>query len=255
MVAAEVVAQVAASGAAFVGIVGFGSLLSAESAAFTCPGVRGFQLGRVRGWRRVFGHPAHIFFARGIAKPATREIASLCAEPSGDPSKGFVMSAFEVPVAELAALVRPLLANKQHPFATPTPLSCRQLVVRNADTISLVFICFHRSSSAKRNSTSSRSISSLSTATAGVMSRWGAGTCAHGPPTPKCWTAAGTARSTRRRCRRSTASRRSGRAGARSRGCCPRPCTAGTACWHLKRKVRPHRPRALRTQLAIPISR
>ena len=84
-----------------------GSLLSAESCAFTCPGVRGFRLGRVRGWRRVFGHPAHIFFERGIAKPETKEIASLCAEPSADPTSGFVMAAFEVPVAELAALVLP----------------------------------------------------------------------------------------------------------------------------------------------------
>ena len=31
----------------------------------------------------MFGHPAHIFFKRCIALPATKEIASLCAEPSG----------------------------------------------------------------------------------------------------------------------------------------------------------------------------
>ena len=105
MTAAEVVARVAASGAQHTGIVGFGSLLSADSAALTCPGVRNFRLGRVRGWRRVFGHPAHIFFARGIANPATREIASLCAEPAPDPSQGFVMAAFEVPTSELPALL------------------------------------------------------------------------------------------------------------------------------------------------------
>jgi len=39
----------------------------------------------VRGWQRVFGHPAHVFFERGIALPATKEIASLCAELSEDP--------------------------------------------------------------------------------------------------------------------------------------------------------------------------
>jgi hypothetical protein len=33
----------------------------------------------------VFGHPAHVFFERGIALPATKEIASLCAELSEDP--------------------------------------------------------------------------------------------------------------------------------------------------------------------------
>lgn len=104
LTAADVVAQVAVSGAEFTGIVGFGSLLSAVSAASTCPGVRNFRLGRVRGWRRVFGHPAHIFFHRGIAKPDSKEIASLCAEPSGDAS-GFVMAAFEVPTSELPALV------------------------------------------------------------------------------------------------------------------------------------------------------
>jgi hypothetical protein len=102
---AEVVAQVAGTGADFTTIVGFGSLLSATSAASTCPGVRNFRLGRVRGWRRVFAHPAHIFFLRGIAKPETKEIASLCAEPSDDASSGFVMAAFEVPATELPPLV------------------------------------------------------------------------------------------------------------------------------------------------------
>ena len=105
MTAAEVVARVAASGAQHTSIVGFGSLLSPDSAALTCPGVTNFRLGRVRGWRRVFGHPAHIFFARGIANPATREIASLCAEPAPDPSQGFVMASFEVPTSELPALL------------------------------------------------------------------------------------------------------------------------------------------------------
>lgn len=115
MTAADVVAHVAASGAEFTGIVGFGSLLSAVSAASTCPGVRNFRLGRVRGWRRVFGHPAHIFFNRGIARPDTKEIASLCAEPSED-SGGFVMAAFEVPTVELPALVRLNLFWAEHTF-------------------------------------------------------------------------------------------------------------------------------------------
>lgn len=117
MTAREVVAQVAASGAEFTGIVGFGSLLSAASAASTCPGVRNFRLGRVRGWRRVFGHPAHIFFHRGIARPDTKEIASLCAEPSEDSSSGFVMAAFEVPTVELPALVRLNLVSADYTFA------------------------------------------------------------------------------------------------------------------------------------------
>jgi hypothetical protein len=88
---AEVVAQVKAAGLERTGIIGFGSLLSSASASSTCPGVTNFRLGRVRGWRRVFGHPAHIFFQRGIARPATKEIASLCAEPSDDPTSSFTV--------------------------------------------------------------------------------------------------------------------------------------------------------------------
>jgi hypothetical protein len=103
LVSAEVVAQVGA--APYACIVGFGSLLSEASAMLTCPGVRGFRLARVRGWRRVFAHPAHIFFARGIAVPATREIASLSAEPQPDGSGGFVVATFQVPTAELGALL------------------------------------------------------------------------------------------------------------------------------------------------------
>eukprot|EP01062_Namystynia_karyoxenos_P035375 TRINITY_DN25926_c0_g1_i1.p1 TRINITY_DN25926_c0_g1~~TRINITY_DN25926_c0_g1_i1.p1 ORF type:complete len:295 (+),score=90.53 TRINITY_DN25926_c0_g1_i1:94-885(+) len=85
-------------------IVGFGSLLSKRSALGTCPGLRNFHYGRVRGWRRVFRHPAPIFFERGIARPATKEISSLVAEPAPGP-QGFVVCAFEVPAAELPALL------------------------------------------------------------------------------------------------------------------------------------------------------
>ena len=103
LTASEVVARVGASGVA--SIIGFGSLLSEQSAQSTCPSASRFRLGRVRGWRRVFGHPAHIFFARGIARPDTREIASLCAEPSEDAASGFVVAAFDVPASELPALL------------------------------------------------------------------------------------------------------------------------------------------------------
>lgn len=101
LVAAEVVAREASS--AFVTIIGFGSLLSEISALSTCPGAKDFALGRVRGWRRVFAHPAHIFFERGIARPDTKQIASLSAEPL--PGASFVVATFQVPQAELAALL------------------------------------------------------------------------------------------------------------------------------------------------------
>jgi hypothetical protein len=61
----------------------------------TCPGLTNFRVARVRGWQRVFAHPAAIFFERGIALPATKEIASLSAELGG-PDSSFVVATFEV---------------------------------------------------------------------------------------------------------------------------------------------------------------
>ena len=75
-------------------IVGFGSLLSEESARSTCPALQNFRLGRVDNYRRVFAHPAGIFFARGIASLATKEMASLSAELAEGCS--FRVSLFEV---------------------------------------------------------------------------------------------------------------------------------------------------------------
>jgi len=58
-------------------ILGFGSLLSQKSSQVTFPALRNFRLGRVRDHRRVFAHPASIFFHRGIANLATLEMSSL----------------------------------------------------------------------------------------------------------------------------------------------------------------------------------
>ena len=77
-------------------ILGFGSLLSEQSARLTFPDLDEFRLVRVRGYRRVFGHAASIFFERGIADAATKEFSSLSAEPCADAS--FVACAFEVDV-------------------------------------------------------------------------------------------------------------------------------------------------------------
>ncbi|KAH8044938.1 hypothetical protein JL720_16882 [Aureococcus anophagefferens] len=57
-------------------ILGFGSLLSEQSARLTFPDLDEFRLVRVRGYRRVFGHAASIFFERGIADAATKEFSS-----------------------------------------------------------------------------------------------------------------------------------------------------------------------------------
>jgi len=97
-------------------ILGLGSLLSERSSRSTFPDLKNFRLGRVSGgYRRVYGHPAAIFFQRGIANLETKEMSSLGAEKLGfepgwsDPEKcgentdggsyrgGFVCSVFEVP--------------------------------------------------------------------------------------------------------------------------------------------------------------
>lgn len=77
-------------------VIGFGSLLSETSSRTTFPHLTNFRLGRVEGWRRVFRHPAAIFFERGIALPETKEISSLSVEPHE--GAGFVCSLFDVPV-------------------------------------------------------------------------------------------------------------------------------------------------------------
>lgn len=76
-------------------ILGFGSLLSEKSSRSTFPNLTNFRLGRVKNYRRVFGHPASIFFQRGIANMETLEISSLCAEFCGG-HEGFICSVFEV---------------------------------------------------------------------------------------------------------------------------------------------------------------
>jgi hypothetical protein len=49
----------------YITILGFGSLLSERSSRTTFPDLRNFRLGRVKDYRRIFGHPASIFFQRG----------------------------------------------------------------------------------------------------------------------------------------------------------------------------------------------
>lgn len=76
-------------------IIGFGSLLSERSSRTTFPDLEGFRLGRVPNYRRVFGHPASIFFQRGIANLETKEMSSLSAEYC-DGHPGFICSVFEI---------------------------------------------------------------------------------------------------------------------------------------------------------------
>ncbi|OQR81771.1 hypothetical protein THRCLA_11419 [Thraustotheca clavata] len=84
-----------------VNIIGFGSLLSEKSARSTFGHhLRHFRLARVKNYRRVFVHPASIFFQRGIARPESKvEIASLSTEPCQGCS--FTISVFEIPEEQL----------------------------------------------------------------------------------------------------------------------------------------------------------
>lgn len=84
----------------YITILGLGSLLSERSARMTFPDLQNFRLGRVPNYRRVFGHPASIFFQRGIANMETKEMSSLSAEYE-DGHPGFVCTIFEVPNTDM----------------------------------------------------------------------------------------------------------------------------------------------------------
>lgn len=63
----------------------------------TFPELKDFRLGWVPHYRRVFDHPASIFFKNDIADLASLQMASLSAErEEGYP--GFVASIFEIPI-------------------------------------------------------------------------------------------------------------------------------------------------------------
>mmetsp|Transcript_5545 Transcript_5545/g.12123 ORF Transcript_5545/g.12123 Transcript_5545/m.12123 type:complete len:333 (+) Transcript_5545:55-1053(+) len=83
-------------------ILGFGSLLSLQSSRLTFPTLRNFRLGRVPDHRRVFAHPASIFFKRNIANLDTLEMSSLSCEY--EEGYSFVCSVFEVPNAGLSSV-------------------------------------------------------------------------------------------------------------------------------------------------------
>ncbi len=86
----------------YITILGFGSLLSIKSAHLTFPTLKNFRLGRVPNHRRVFGHPASIFFERDIAILDTLEMSSLSCEY--DEGQSFVCSVFEVPNEGLSTI-------------------------------------------------------------------------------------------------------------------------------------------------------
>ena len=80
-------------------ILGFGSLLSERSASTTFPDLKNFRLGRLPNYRRVFAHPADIFFQRGIADLATKQMSSLSVEPCEGAE--CIVTVFEVPSKDM----------------------------------------------------------------------------------------------------------------------------------------------------------
>ena len=98
-------------------IAGFGSLLSRTSAALTFPDLSNFRTGRLApsssSWRRVFAHTTAIFHTRGVARPATREVASLSVEPAPPGAPPLLVSLFEVGATPEAAAA---LVDREHEF-------------------------------------------------------------------------------------------------------------------------------------------
>ncbi|KAG6575087.1 hypothetical protein SDJN02_23825 [Cucurbita argyrosperma subsp. argyrosperma] len=92
------------SGGDFISVCGFGSLLSERSARSTFPELINFRVARLNGFRRVFGNVAPIFFERGIAKPETKEISSLCAEPCE--GETITVTVFEIKKSEIPAFIQ-----------------------------------------------------------------------------------------------------------------------------------------------------
>ncbi|CAN0855642.1 hypothetical protein LINGRAHAP2_LOCUS6283 [Linum grandiflorum] len=86
-----------------ISICGFGSLLSERSARSTFPNLMNFRVARLNGFRRVFAHVAPIFFERGIAKPETKEISSLSAEPCD--GETLIVTVFEIEKSEIPAFM------------------------------------------------------------------------------------------------------------------------------------------------------
>jgi hypothetical protein len=84
-------------------VIGFGSLLSEVSARGTMPNLQNFRLGTVQGYRRLFTHPAAIFFERGIADLESKEISSLSSEKCDGCS--FTVALFEINNDELPPLI------------------------------------------------------------------------------------------------------------------------------------------------------
>lgn len=92
-------------------VAGYGSLLSPTSSKATFPELTGFRRGVLPGYRRVFAHTTAVFHERGVARPQTREIASLSVEPCADTR--LAVALFDVPATADGAAA---LLEREHEF-------------------------------------------------------------------------------------------------------------------------------------------
>jgi hypothetical protein len=78
-------------------VLGYGALLSEESARLTFPDLTNFRLVQLQHMRRVFSHPHLFLIAQDLADPSqSSHLASLSSEPCNDSNVGFVAAAFDV---------------------------------------------------------------------------------------------------------------------------------------------------------------
>ncbi|KGN47414.1 uncharacterized protein LOC101211619 isoform X1 [Cucumis sativus] len=87
----------------YISVCGYGSLLSERSARSTFPELINFRIARLNNFRRVFGVIAPIFFEHDIAKPETKEISSVFAEPCE--GETIIITVFEIKKFEIPAFI------------------------------------------------------------------------------------------------------------------------------------------------------
>ncbi|GAA0693226.1 hypothetical protein GCM10009104_20650 [Marinobacterium maritimum] len=85
-----------------ISVVGFGSLLSEESARETVPALDNYRLVRVPGYRRVFDKVGVVFISRHGESPDSLELASCSTE--ADPSCEIIAAQFECSEADFLQL-------------------------------------------------------------------------------------------------------------------------------------------------------
>lgn len=89
----------------YVTIVGYGSLLSKQSALWTCPTLQNFRFGSLSGYRRLFNLVSVSAIRGGRANWDTKEVAALTVEEATEEDKcdnnPMTVSLFDIPESEL----------------------------------------------------------------------------------------------------------------------------------------------------------